>query len=87
MRSLYKEHIPKQKIKIKSLKYFCNPWVTAGITNSSNRKQNLYEKFLKIRAVLMKRHIKTRHTNVKNLSLSELKEASFSMKINKSARL
>ena len=46
--SIYDAFFPKKKIKVKS-KDIQSPWITAGIKNTSKRKQRLYEKFLKCR--------------------------------------
>ena len=48
---LYDECFPVAKIRLKQKKHF-TPWITRGIKKSSERKQKLYEKFLKHRTVL-----------------------------------
>ena len=44
----YDKYFPKVRIKIKAIT-IQNPWITKGITKSSEKKQKLYERFLKKR--------------------------------------
>ena len=46
--SLYNECFPRVKMKVKVQNSF-RPWITKGIAKSSEKKQKLYERYLKNR--------------------------------------
>ena len=76
--SLYEECFPKFKIRLNQRKNL-SPWITKGIKKSSERKQKLYEKFLKKRnafnetayrpyqSLFEKENIKKRWTVIKEI--------------------
>ena len=75
---MYEECFPKFKIRLNQRKNL-SPWITKGIKKSSERKQKLYEKFLKKRnafnetayrpyqSLFEKENIKKRWTVIKEI--------------------
>ena len=69
---MYDESFPKFKNKLNQRKNV-SPWITKGIEKLSERKQKLYEKFLKKEMLLMKQPTKLIKIYLRQLSVSTKK--------------
>ena len=73
--SLLEIHAPLKKLNKKELKFLTKPWITQGLPNSNEKKNNIYSKFVKCKNQKLKEFYHNNYKIYRNLLSTLLKRA------------